>query len=52
MGRDGPPKFWPPYEERQALRRRLRWYRPLQLVIAFSLAAIFACAMWLKASGS
>jgi hypothetical protein len=52
MTGDGPPKYWPPYEERQALRRRLRWFRPLQLIIACVLAAFFAYAIWLKISGS
>jgi hypothetical protein len=50
--RVGPPKFWPPYEERQALRRRLHWYRALQLLIATGLAVLFAYAIWLKIAGS
>lgn len=51
-GRDGPPKLWPPYEERQAIERRLKWLRPIWAVISCVLGAFLLYAIWLAFSGS
>lgn len=45
------PEYWPPKEERQALRRRLAIWRPIATIIACALWALLAWAVWVSMRG-